>query len=456
MVKNPVAENVEKLPRGYTLAWATRGLSLAVNVLFMMQVTYYATDFAGLGVALVGTLLFVAGLTDGVTDLVVGFIINKTNTRWGKARPYEIMIIPLWICTILLFSTPNMGTVGKAAYIFVLYVLINSVCATFLNATDSIYMVRSLTNEQNRAKVLAINGVIIMLCAAGISILLPQLMANWAPQPGGWTKIGMVIGLPLLVIGMGRFFFIKETVVDAQTEEDSRNMSLKECLIVLIKNKYAFILAGCVFFCYMFQYITSAAATYYFRYIIGDVGSMSLVGMSGLLAPFVLLLFPISLRKIGAMNFIRIGLVASIAGSVIKSFAGTNLAMLTVGGFLASVGITPLSMMINLFLIQCMDYSEWKSGKRIDGYIPGLTKFSDKLGSGIAFGGLGLLMNATGYNAALETQSKTAIAAISGLYTWIPGLVSIVMLLLINLYDLDKKMPQIKQEIAERKERNKT
>jgi GPH family glycoside/pentoside/hexuronide:cation symporter len=441
----------EKVPRGYTPAWISRALSLSVNVILLMQITYYATDFAGLSATLVGALLLGSKLFDGFTDLLVGFIINKTNTRLGKARPYELMVVPLWIFTILLFSIPEIGIVGKSLYILILYALINSVCATFLNATDAIYMGRSLSGEQQRAKVLAMNAVVIMLLSAVISILLPQLMANWGPRPGGWTRIGLVLGMPMMILGLGRFFFIKETVVDEKVEQDSKNMRLKESLVILAKNKYVFILAGCILCSNIIQTMMSAVQTYYFQYIVGDLSLMSLFGMLGLFSPFVLLLFPAAMRKFGSMTFIRVGLFTAIAGSILKIFFGRNLVFLVAGQFLSSLGTAPLGMMINLFLIECMEYSEWKTGKRIDGYVPAMVKFSDKVGSGIASGGLGLIMGLAGYNSAVAVQSDRAIASIFGLYTWIPAIICVIMLFLVNLYDLDKKMPRIKQEIAARR-----
>ena len=134
---NTTAEN-EKLPGYLKWAWTSRGLSLAVNVMLIMQLTYYCTDMLGMGATLVRTLLLASKLFDGVTDLCVGYIIDRTNTKLGKARPYEICIVLVWILTILMFSTPEMGTVGKAAFVFIMYTLINSICATFLNGGDAV------------------------------------------------------------------------------------------------------------------------------------------------------------------------------------------------------------------------------------------------------------------------------------------------------------------------------
>lgn len=107
---------------------------MGVNSLLLMQATYYATQSLGLSVGLVGTLFLVSKVFDGVTDLIAGYIIDKTHTRLGKARPYELFLIPTWILTVIFFSTPMaLGTTGKAVWVFVLYVLIQAVCVTFLN-----------------------------------------------------------------------------------------------------------------------------------------------------------------------------------------------------------------------------------------------------------------------------------------------------------------------------------
>jgi GPH family glycoside/pentoside/hexuronide:cation symporter len=417
----------------------------------MMQVTYYATDFVGLSAGLVGALLLGSKVFDGFTDLIVGFFINKTNTKLGKTRPYELMIIPLWICTIFLFSVPDMGIVGKSVYVFIFYALINSVCATFLNGIDALYMRRSLANEQHQAKILSWSAIILQLGAAGVSMLLPQLIASWGPQPGGWTKISLVIGIPLLIIGLGRFIFIKETNVDAAADQESSKLSLKESLVSLSKNKYIFILAGSLFFNRLVQELSGVIGVYYFRYVIGNVRLLSTIGILGLLAPLTLLLFPVAMRKLGAMNYMRIGLAVSIVGHILKFFSGTNLGILIAGQFLASLGLSPLGMLVNLFLIQCMDYNEWKTNKRVDGYMGPLAQFTNKVGAGVASGGLGFIMAIAGYDGTQQVQSASATGAIVALYTWIPAIVCVFTFFILNKYDLDKKMPEIKEELARRK-----
>ena len=88
-----------------------------MNVVLMMQVTYYCTDLLGMPATLVGSLLMASKVVDACTDLIAGYIIDHTHTKWGKARPYEIFIVLTWVGTVFLFSVPNFGTVGKAVYV---------------------------------------------------------------------------------------------------------------------------------------------------------------------------------------------------------------------------------------------------------------------------------------------------------------------------------------------------
>ncbi|MDF2674462.1 MAG: hypothetical protein K0R09_2730 [Clostridiales bacterium] len=450
-----IKENNNKVPRGYIPAWTTRTVALAINFVLMMQITYYGTEVAGLSAGLIGTVLLVSKIFDGVTDLAVGFIIDRTRTRFGKARPYELFIVPLWIFTIMLFSTPNWGTAGKAAYIFTLYSLINGVCATFLNGSEAVYMGRSLKGDVQRAKVLSISGLATMILSAASSIALPILMNSWGVQPGGWTKIALVFGVPLMIIGLGRMYFIKEIDVEQASSNVSNvsneKISLKEAIKALAHNKYVFILGGAVLLANLVTNMSGVVGTYYFTYIVGDLSMLSIVGMVGLIAPVILLLFPLAMRTIGAMNFVRIGLVGAVIGNVIKFFAGANVGLVVVGQLLSGIGSSTVTMMIGIFIMQCMDFGEWKTGKRVEGTLNSVTSFASKVGSGLASASIGIIMGLAGYVGKAEVQSASANTAIIWTFSLIPAILCAAMLIILHFYDLDKKMSQIHEEIKARK-----
>lgn len=451
-ISKVIKETSNKVPRGYIPAWTTRTVALAINFVLMMQITYYGTEVVGLSPGMIGTVLLASKIFDGITDLTVGFIIDRTNTRLGKARPYELFLIPLWILTIMLFSTPNWGTVGKVAYIFILYSLINGVCATFLNGSEAVYMGRSLEGDVKRAKVLSIAGLVTMIISAAASTVLPILMNSWGVQPGGWTKISLVFGVPLTIIGLGRMCFIKEIDVEQSlSNESNEKISIKEAIKALGNNKYVFILGGAVLLANIVTNMSGAVGTYYFTYIVGDLSMLSLVGIVGLIAPIVLLLFPVAMRTIGAMNFVRIGLVGAVIGNVIKFFAGANVGLVVVGQLLSGIGSSTITMMIGIFILQCMDFGEWKTGKRVEGTLNSVTSFASKVGSGLASAGVGIIMGLAGYVGKAEVQSASANTAIVWSFSLIPAILCAIMLVILHFYDLDKKISHIQEEIKERK-----
>ena len=393
-----------------------------------MQLTYYCTDMLGMGATLVGTLLLASKIFDGVTDLFVGFIIDATHTKWGKARPYEIFIVFVWGLIVLLFSAPEMSTTGKAIFVFVLYTLINSVCATFLNGGDAVYLARSIRSEKNRVSVMSFNGGIIMLFSIVISMLLPQLIAGMGSTKAGWTTMALIFAIPCAVIGMFRFIFVKEVVDDNQPsdqqKEEVQKIPLKHSLKCVFSNKY----------------------------IMGNIGLATLVSIGSMLTPVIMLIFPVLSRKFGTVPILRAGAVLGVVGYGIRILGGTNLVTLTLGSVIGGVAILPVTMMISIYMIDTMDYGEWKTGTRVEGMLASVNSFSSKLGSGIASGMVGLIMGLAGYDGSLATQSATALTSIQVLFNYVPMVLMVVLLILGIAYKLDKELPQIKADLAKKHE----
>ena len=451
------AEN-EVLPGYLEWAWTARGVSLAQNVVFLMQLTYFCTDMLGMSAKVVGALLLASKIFDGITDIIVGFIIDRTNTKIGKARPYELFILLVWGFTILLFSAPNLSQTGLCIFVFILYTLINSVCATFLNGGDAVYLARSVRSEKNRVSVTAFNGGIVMICSIVISIVMPQLIAGIGSTRPGWSTMSLMLGVPLGLIGILRFIFVKEVANTSNEAEASvgkaEPISLKKALSCIFKNKYVWILAGMTFVVQLMTNVGSSVSTYYFKYIIGDISLASVISLCGLVTPIVMLVFPVFSRKFGTVSLIKGGAVIGVVGYVLRTLGGTNMVTLTVGSLLGSIAVLPVSMMISIYLIDCMDYGEWKTGTRVEGFIGSVNSFMSKLGSGIASALVGLIMGISGYDGTLVAQSAGANSAIVALFNYLPLVLTIVLLVLAVMYKLDKEMPEIKASLAARKSNN--
>lgn len=463
--ENIIAVKKNKLPFWFGPAWASRAVSLAINVVVIAQISFYCTDMLGMGPLLVGNLLLLSKLFDGVTDLIVGFIIDKTNTRFGKARPYETFIVLTWLLTILMFSVPDMGEMAQAVFVFIMYTLVNSVCATFLNGADAVYLGRAVPDNDNQVKVMSVNGIVVMAGSIIVSVIFPQLMAGIGAEKSGWTVMIAMIAVPAAVIGMLRFFLIKEVVTEKSAapadgesgaEADQKagvenKLSLMDTIKAVAKNKYIFIVGAAMLLSTFISTLGTTSGTYYFKYIMGDVGMMSLVAMVSMVTPFFLIFYPVLARKLGNTNMFRFGAALAVAGFALRTVGGANMTTIIIGSLLGGLGAMPLSLMINVYLIECMDYGEWKTGVRVEGMLASVSSFAGKIGTAVASSAVGIIMGMAGYDGTLEVQSAAANNAIIGVYNVLPLVLSVVLLVLAVMYNLGNKISQIREELAANK-----
>ncbi len=437
-----------RLTIGKQLGWGGRAVSLASNVVVLSYITYYCTNLLGMDPVLVGTLLMASKIFDGVTDLIAGMLIDRTNTKWGKARPYEFSIFGVWISTILLFSCPELGTVGKSIWVFATYTFTNSIFATLLNTAESVYLVRAFKYDDDRKKLISVNGLLITLAATVISIIFPILMGTLGTTRGGWSTMLMIIGIPLALIGITRFLVIKE--VNTDVTASSTKLKFKDFLPAM-KNKYVWILVCITLLVFLIQNTNTAVGTYYFQYIVGDMKLLSTVGILGLVSPFFLLFMPKLLKKVSVSQLFFYFFAIGAVGSIVRHFAGANMGLIMIGSILQMLALLPPSYFTLILITYIMDYHEWKSGTRVEGVIASINSFSNKLAGGLASGGVGLIMGLAGFDGTAEVITESARAAIIALYGWVPAVLFVVLMIVVRFFDLEKKLPQIRQELAARR-----
>jgi Na+/melibiose symporter-like transporter len=449
-----MSENVDqnrKMPKWFPLAFSTHGFSMAINTIMVGYITFYCTDVLGLNALTIGMLLLSSKLVDAFTDIGFGFILEKTHTRLGKARPYEFGLLFAWFFTVLLFTIPDMSQTAQYVYVFLMFVLVNAICVTCCEGVNAVYMVRCLPEKKDQITTSTINGSIVMLLAIVFNIVLPGIIAKAGTSKPAWTQMMFTIAVPLGIIGMFRFIFCKEVVsLDSAEAVKSRKLKVGEMVKLVLKNKYTWLLFGIVLITNLINNLQTVT-TYYFKYIIGDISLASLPAMSAALTPFVLLLFPILAKKVGTTNILRGGVIMGIVGLLIRGLGGANLLTIIIGSAFFGIGIVPISMMVGIYAIEAMEYGEWKTGTRIEGPLNALNCFATKTGPALASGLTGLIMGASGYNGAVETQTPAAITAIGVLYNWVPMVFFGVVLILALAWKLDKIAPQMKTELAERR-----
>ena len=442
----------QRMPIWYGAAWSTRGIAQAINVVLCMNIAYYCTDIVGLNATVVGTLFLVSKIIDAFTDLGFGFLLDKTHTRWGKARPYEVFIVIEWVFTVLMFNIPNAGTTVQYIWLFIMYTMINAVCATALGGIDSVYLARAFTTEKNQIKAISINGAIVMFCSIIFNIVFPRFLAGKGTTQLGWTQLVIYLAVIMSVIGILRFIFCKEIVVDEPRKDGKKtanDLSLKQSLGLIGKNKYLFIVVGLMLLTFVVNNMQTAT-TYYFKYIYGDLEAQGTAAITSIIVLPALIFFPMLSNKFGTTRLLQVCCGIGILGMLIRTLGGPNMTTIIIGGLLFGIGTLPISLMINTYLIDCMDYGEWKTGVRIEGLVASIANFASKVGNGIAVGLVGLVMGMAGYDGLAATQSDAANGAIVFLYNILPLILFVVMLVLSLFYKVDSIRPQMNADLAKK------
>lgn len=450
MENNENAKNEGKVGFIPLLLWSANGASAAINVVLLSFLTLYCTNALGLSAALVGTLLMASKIFDGVTDICAGYLVDKTNTKIGRGRPYDICIIGLWLTTWLIFSVPeSMSTTVKCIWIFVCYALCQSVFRTFMNAAGVPYMVRAFNNEQKYVKINSWGGIITTLAVIVFNVTFPMFYAKIINDAAGWSHLVMCLAIPLAIIGILRFLFIPEkyTVDDIQ----GQHTTLKDVLLLLKTNKNIYPVA-------LLQFIVGIAAnltvtSYYFLYIVKNVEVSGVMGMFGMLAMVTMIFYPMLLKKISTKQLIQYGLMISVAAAVLNLIAGANLVLLAIGGIILGVSSLPCSYMTNILAIDCADYNEWKGNARMEGTMCSVTGFANKLGAAFGTFLIGVLLTSSGFDGTLEVQPDSAIMMIRFCYAVVPVIFYVLGAFSLKFYKLDQMKAQISAEIEERRKK---
>ena len=414
-----------KLPFFKFLAWKSSDITQAGAFLIInTYLTMFCSDFLGMNPAVVGTILLVSNIFDAVTDLVAAYVIDNTNTKWGRGRPYELGIIGVTVCTTLMFCASSEWSMGlKIAWIFFMYSFVFGIFGTFRGSAMTPYLIRAFDNNRTViGKVASYGGIVTTLGSMVVSRTFPTMMAKLATSDAGWRTLILIYMVPLTLIGVLRFIFVKENpAVDAGKMHEK--VKLSTVFEMLKKNRYSWCYFGimCLFNC-----ITSfGGLSYYFKYIVGDVSMAGILSIFGTLMLPLMFFFPALMKKFSAAQLISFGAVVACLGYVMNFFADANLGILIGATLLTTLASLPISYLQGLIVMDLASYNERLGLPRLDASV---NSFSGGLGSqlGQGVGGfvMGIVLSMAGYveaaGDAVVAQPDSAIMAIRLMYSLVP------------------------------------
>lgn len=402
------------------------------------QLTYALTSSAGMAAATVGLILMCSKMIDGITDLFVGFVIDRTHTKFGKARPFDLMAIPMWLMVILCFSVPKLSNIGKILWVLLTYNLCQSVFYTFCSVSLTVRVKRSF-EKSKRAGALAIGSFTSAFLATGASVILPILIQQFETKPHGWTIISACFAIPCMLMSLLMFFFLPEMGQDNQEEETEEKLSFREAAVYFFKNKYVLILVVMILMSAMANVIFGTVATYYFKYYIGDLSLQSIVSLVSISGYVFLAFLPMVEKRMSHRNIMLLAFTVMVVGGVGKYLDGKNIVVLVIFGTMFSLGVTVMMTVRGLALIDCMRYEKLKFGIETEGVYAAVTGFADKIANGVAAFIVGIVLEIGHWDAALAVQPDSALTAIQFAYNGLPALLALIGLLTTLFFNVERK-----------------
>ena len=456
-MKEKKGKNPKSLKIGSLFAWQRRAVSHGICMMILGYLSIYCTDTLKMDPYLVGMLLVLSKLLDGVTDVFAGYLVDRTNTKIGRGRPYEFCIVGLWFCTWLMYScSPSWNLAVKCIWVLSSYALVNSIFFTFLNANQTVYMVRAFKYEEQYVALNSYGNIISMVCVAFFNVISPTLVARYAVNASGWSRMIAMIAIPMVIIGLMRFIFVKETnPVDIQSPDGEKTkVRLKDVKTVLTRNPYIYIVALILF---IQNFVSNMGVNvYYFTYVAKDLNLMGLVNAAMLLAIPLAAFFPRIIKRFSTGKLILAGCLITAAGYLLNFFAEGNPILLGIAGILYGGGITPISILFPLMIIDCADFNEWKGMQRMEGTLGCVTGLATKIGSALGAGLLGILLSCAGYIGDMAQIPESAIWMIRLLFSIIPMLLWLAVGSSFLFYKLDGMLPKIRRELEERRAQRET
>lgn len=450
--------------------------------IFSYYLPFFYSNIFGLSLAHAGTLVLVTKLYDAVSDPVMGLVADRTNTRWGKYRPYLLWIaIPFAIAGILAFFTPQTDNYTfKHVYAYVTYILMMTVY-TAINVPYGA-MLGVMTDDSREKSVFSSFRMFFAFIGSFIAMgsfepllklrqsIVGTLPAEWTladSTPADWTIAVSVIGIVCAVLFILSFLMTREHVTEAEmarkTVKENHNEAAKtsvaEDLKALVANGPWWMLLGGGIAILLFNCVRGGAAAYYFADVLGTnaIFTLALFLTVGEISQLVgvVVTVPVS-EKIGKKATFLLVLVSVTVLSVIVAFLPETPAgmwALLVSQILICIAIGINSPLLWSMFADVADYSELKNGRASTGLIFSSSSMAQKFGA--AFGSAIVLwvLMAFGYdNAKGAVQTPEALATIKALISWIPAIGSAAGIAIMLGYPLtDKKMSDIRQELSKKR-----
>ena len=352
--------------------------ALLLNAVLATYLNIFYTDVLGLSTVWGGLFLvlfpLLSKILDAITNVIMGYIIDRTRTKQGKARPWLLLSAFLLTATgIMLFVIPPLGQTFKLIWIIASYNLFYSFAFTIYNMSHGLMVPLSTRNTLQRGQLSVFNQITtIMMSGIIVALVFPMvIMPAIGVNMNMWILVMSVLSAVALPLTLLEYYFTKERVYEEQAEQEEKKVPFFKQLKIIFTDKYMLIIYGYFFITTFATALKNIGLVYYCNYVLGtynDGITQMLVSVIGgiPMGIGIFAVWPLA-KRFGKKNVTVVGCCLIALGSAICWLFPTNMVMFLIGQFIKNCGGLPGSYIFMALFADTLDHVEWKSGVRCDG-----------------------------------------------------------------------------------------
>lgn len=412
--------------------------------------TYFFTDVMQISPTTLGLVIIVTRILDLFSDLIVGSLVDRTYTKWGKARPWVLgATFPYAIGMVLLYCLPASWSAGRQiAYIVITYNLAVTICYTAENIPWGSLPALMTSNKVERSQLHSVRMLASPLGSAiGVSVAIP-LVSHLGGTQADWIKVMTLLAGVGVVCNLIAVAMIKEKVGMEKTAPVAEKKDNKKDIPSALRNPYWW---AAIIITLVWNTFTVASATltpYYTKYFLHDDQLTTLINNA---QTITLALAAFSCywltQKWEKSSILKVTMIISIIGQVFLILAPLSIPVLVIGTVLRSVGFGCMGACMFAMATDAIEYGHWFSGHRAESTTYSAVGLGNKLGVLFGSGILSLLLGFAGYDGALAVQTESAMKMINFLYLWVPVILAVATIIIMFLYKLDSKYDFVTNEL---------
>ena len=455
-----------------TLGWSERigyGLGATgwnmVNGIIGSFLTVYFTNVALLDAGIIATLIAVSKVFDGVSDLIVGNIVDRTHAKLGKARTWLLrMCIPFAVATLLLFWVPaSFPTAVKYVYVFIMYNMVNAVCLTFMQVPYYSLISLMTKNGTERGMLGNVQQIFQTLGNILINTFFVTLLAKFSSSvetentQAGYTGAIAVVVTIMVVLVLITVFSTRERVQEAEKAErveEKKEDEVKPMVAIkaLLSNKYWVIMFFAMLVIFFVVIFYAIGGVYYSLYIFKDMSQYSWMANSISISQFAIMFAtPFFMKKFGKRWIYAAGMLCLTLGFLGFGLFGTSKGIMIFCNVLKGCGLGMSGGMAMGLVADSITYGQLKTGINAVGMGNAGTSAAQKLGLGLGTAIFGWVMSAAGFKGEYDIQGipqpETVETAIRFMYNWVPMIMcAIIFAVFVVAFNLDRDLAKLRAE----------